>query len=409
MIRPDYHMQNLAARMTPIKFPRSTKQPRSNRTVLSIFGTRPETIKMAPVLKELGSIDGLESRVCVTGQHRDLLDQALGLFGLETDYDLEIMRQNQSLFDTTIQALDGLREVILDAKPDMVLVHGDTTTTLAAALAAFYLKIPVGHVEAGLRSFNKNSPWPEEFNRKTVSSIADLHFAPTARSRHNLIAENVPHEAITVTGNTVIDAVRLIAARRDDFPMLRQKFKDRPLVLVTAHRRENFGKPFERIFETLRQYALQHPHVHLIYPVHPNPSVSRPAREKLADLQNVSLIPPVDYTQMVFLLQHCHFVLTDSGGLQEEAPTFGKPVVVLRETTERPEAIEAGTAVLVGSDPEKIRMVLEALTDPMSATYRRMAQAHNPFGDGRAAERIAWTLRNALVTGVPVATNGRTC
>lgn len=373
----------------------------AGKTVLSIFGTRPEAIKMAPVIQELKNTDGIESRVCVTGQHRDLLDQALGLFDLETDYDLEIMRDNQSLFDTTSQALVGLREVILDAQPDLVLVHGDTTTTMAAALAAFYLKIPVGHVEAGLRSFDKNSPWPEEFNRKTVGMIADLHFAPTARARHNLIAEKTPHQTITVTGNTVIDAVKMIAARRDDFPMLREKFKDRPLVLVTAHRRENFGRPFDRIFETLRRYALQNPNVHLIYPVHPNPNVARPAREKLGDLQNVSLIPPVDYTQMVFLLQNCQFVLTDSGGLQEEAPTFGKPVVVLRDTTERPEAIESGTAVLVGSDPDKITMVLEALTDTNSNAYKRMAQAGNPFGDGRAAERIAGVIRAALAPGQP--------
>lgn len=370
---------------------------RRNKTVLSIFGNRPEAIKMAPVIQELRSITGLSSKICITGQNRELVDQTLELFGLETDYDLEITGENQSPFETTTASLTGLREVLLDAKPDMVLVHGGKTSAMAAALAAFYLRIPIGHVEAGLRSFNKWSPYPDEFNRKSVSMLADLHFAPTTRARQNLIAEKTAHDTIAVTGNTAVDAVQIIDARRDDFPMLRQRFHNRPLILISAHRRENFGRPLERILQSLRRYALQNPGVSLIYLVHPNPNVSRPVRELLGDLRNVSVIPPVDYTQMVFLLRHCQFVITDSGGIQEEAPTFGKPVVVLRELTERPEGIENGTSVLVGSDPDKIMMVMNGLTNKDSDSYKRMSCVANPFGDGRAAERIATRIQRVLI------------
>jgi UDP-N-acetylglucosamine 2-epimerase len=269
-------------------------------------------------------------------------------------------------------------------------------------MAAFYMRIPIGHVEAGLRTFDKGTPFPQEFNRRTVSMLADLHFAPTARARQNLIAEKYRPELIAVTGNTVIDAVRLIDARRDDFPMLRQRFNDRPLILISAQHRENFGRPMARICESIQKFALQNPGVNLIYLVNSNPNVTRPAREFLGELRNVSLIPPVDYTQMIFLMRQCQFIVTDSGGIQEEAPTFGKPVVVLRDLTERPEAIESGNAVLVGSDPEKILMVMAALTDKDSDAYQRMSHGFNPFGDGRAAARIASRVQRALIPGALV-------
>jgi len=373
-----------------------------NKTVLSIFGTRPEAIKMAPVIQELHSVDGIDCKVCVTGQHRELVDQTLNLFGIESDYDLEIEGDGLNLFETTTNALNNLREVLLDAKPDLVLVHGDSTTAMASAMAAFYMRIPIGHVEAGLRTFDKGTPFPQEFNRRTVSMLADLHFAPTARARQNLIAEKYRPELIAVTGNTVIDAVRLIDARRDDFPMLRQRFNDRPLILISAQHRENFGRPMARICESIQKFALQNPGVNLIYLVNSNPNVTRPAREFLGELRNVSLIPPVDYTQMIFLMRQCQFIVTDSGGIQEEAPTFGKPVVVLRDLTERPEAIESGNAVLVGSDPEKILMVMAALTDKDSDAYQRMSHGFNPFGDGRAAARIASRVQRALIPGALV-------
>ena len=370
---------------------------RREKTVLSIFGTRPEAIKMAPVVQELQALAGIGCKVCVTGQHRELVDQTLDLFGIESDYDLEIEGDNHNLFETTTNSLTNLREVLLDAKPDLVLVHGDSTTAMASAMAAFYMRIPVGHIEAGLRTFDKVTPFPEEFNRRTVSMLADLHFAPTARARQNLIAEKKAPDMITVTGNTVVDAVRWIDARREDFPMLRQRFGDRPLILVSAHRRENFGRPMERICETIRTFALQNPGVNLIYLVNSNPNVTRPAREILGELRNVFLIPPVDYTQMIFLMRQCQFIVTDSGGIQEEAPTFGKPVVVLRDLTERPEAIESGNAVLVGSDPEKILMVMAALANKHSEAYERMSHGANPFGDGRAAARIASRVQRVLI------------
>lgn len=366
------------------------------KTVVSVFGTRPEAIKMAPVVHALRTVPGIESKVCVTGQHRDLLDQAMSLFGIVPDHDLKLMKPSQTLFDITGGALGGLREFFDATRPDMVLVHGDTTTSMAAAMAAFYLKIPVGHVEAGLRSFDVNSPWPEEFNRRTIGSLARLHFAPTEKARQNLLAEKVARQNIELTGNTAVDAVNMIAARDDDFPALRNLVGGRRIILVTAHRRENFGDPFSRIFQALRLYALRNPGMMLVYPVHPNPNVAGPAREMLGDLENVALIPPVDYPQLVYLLRHCQFVLTDSGGIQEEAPTFGKPVVVLRENTERPEAVEAGTAVLVGSDPRKILLAMDVLTDEQSGSYRRMSNGGNPFGDGHAARRIASRVAREL-------------
>jgi len=359
------------------------------KTVISVFGTRPEAIKMAPVVHALAETSGIKSKVCVTGQHRDLLDQAMSLFGIAPDFDLKLMKPSQTLFDITGGALGGLREVFDATRPDMVLVHGDTTTSMAAAMAAFYLRIPVGHVEAGLRSFDVHSPWPEEFNRRTIGSLARLHFAPTERARDNLLAEKVDPRNIELTGNTAIDAVQMIAARDEDFPEIRQRWSRRRIVLVTAHRRENFGAPFSRILQALRLYAQRNPGMMLVYPVHPNPNISGPAHAALADLDNVALIPPVNYQELVFLLRHCQFVLTDSGGIQEEAPTFGKPVIVLRENTERPEAVEAGTAVLVGSDPRKILLAMDVLTDESSGSYRQMSSVGNPFGDGNAARRIA--------------------
>ncbi len=367
-----------------------------SKTVISVFGTRPEAIKMAPVVHALGEIPGIDSRVCVTGQHRHLLDQAMGLFGIVPDYDLNLMKPSQTLFDITGGALGGLREVFAATGPDMVLVHGDTTTSMAAAMAAFYLKIPVGHVEAGLRSFDVNSPWPEEFNRRTIGSLAQLHFVPTEKARQNLLAENVRDVNIELTGNTAVDAVQMIASRGDDFPAIRKLAGNRKIVLVTAHRRENFGEPFSRILQALRLYALRNPMMMLVYPVHPNPNITGPAHAALGDLTNVAMIPPVNYQELVFLLRHCQFVLTDSGGIQEEAPTFGKPVIVLRENTERPEAIEAGTAVLVGSDPRKILLAMDVLTDETSGSYRQMSMVGNPFGDGRAAQRIATRVQREL-------------
>lgn len=360
---------------------------------------------MAPVLGELKSLPGIETRTCFTGQDRDMLEQTIGLFGVDTDYDLEIVRENSSLFDTTMESLPAIREVLLDAKPDMVLVHGDTSTALSAALAAYYLRVPVAHVEAGLRSFDKWATWPEEFHRRTIDTIADLHFAPTARARQNLLAEKIPESSVFVTGNTAVDAARAIASRQDDFPMLRQRFNNRPLVLLSVHRRENYGRPMERIFTTVRTWARQNPSCSVIFPVHPNPNVTRSAREILGELRNVSLIPPVDYTQLIFLLRNCRFVMTDSGGLQEEAPCFGKPVVVLRDTTERPESLENGSAVMTGSDPEKIMTVMSALSDDNSDSYRRMAAAGNPFGDGRASQRIAEVIRRTLAPGQGTATD----
>lgn len=376
--------------------PNPKHTPSRCKTVLSVFGSRPEAIKMAPVLSELKALHGIQTRVCFTGQDRDMLEQTLGLFGVDTDYDLEIVRDNSSLFDTTTESLPALREVMLDAKPDMVMVHGDTTTALSAALAAFYLRVPVAHVEAGLRSFDKWSTWPDEFNRRTIDTIADLHFAPTARARQNLLAEKTPDGSIFVTGNTSVDAAHTIAARQDDFPMLRQRFNNRPLVLLSVHRRENFGRPMEKIFTTVRTWARQNPGCSVIFPVHPNPNITRSARDILGELRNVSLIPPVDYTQSIFLLRNCQFVMTDSGGLQEEAPAFGKPVVILRDTTERPESIENGSAIMTGSDPEKIMTVMTALSNAHSDSYRRMAAAGNPFGDGRAAHRIASVVLRSL-------------
>ncbi|NIM40908.1 MAG: UDP-N-acetylglucosamine 2-epimerase (non-hydrolyzing) [Hydrogenophaga sp.] len=373
--------------------------------VLSVFGTRPEAIKMAPVVRALQRVPGIESHVCVTGQHRQMLDQVLTLFDIRPEHDLNIMRPGQDLTDVTSNILLGLREVLRQGRYDLVLVHGDTTTTMAAAMAAFYERVDVGHVEAGLRTGNPLSPWPEEMNRGLVGRLARLHFAPTARAREALLSENVGADDIWVTGNTVIDALQHVAGTLQRTPALREQmaarfpFLDsaRRTVTVTGHRRENFGDGFERICRALRRLS-QRPDIQIVYPVHLNPSVQEPVRRILCDAPNVHLIDPLDYLPFVHLMNRSHLIITDSGGVQEEAPSLGKPVLVMRETTERPEAVEAGTVRLVGTDIERIVAEANRLLDDEIA-YQRMARALNPYGDGKAAERIgqAIALRYGLV------------
>lgn len=372
--------------------------------VLSVFGTRPEAIKMAPLIKELEKYPELfENRVCVTAQHREMLDQVLNLFAITPDHDLDIMKPGQDLFGITSTMLLGLKGVLEKEKPDIVLVHGDTTTTMAATIASFYSRTKVGHVEAGLRTHNKNAPFPEEVNRRVTGAIADLHFAPTAAARENLLREGIPDTAVTVTGNTVVDALLSITEMiRSDVPLQQQLNTDfsfldqsKKLILVTGHRRENFGKGFEEICNALAEIAQINPDVEILYPVHLNPNVQEPVKRILGDgrLSNIHLTEPVDYLPFVYLMNRSHLIITDSGGVQEEAPSLGKPVLVMRETTERPEALKAGTVKLVGTDREKI--VAEAtLLLKDQAAYDRMSKAHNPYGDGRASERIAMALRS---------------
>jgi len=366
---------------------------------LCVFGTRPEAIKMAPLVKALASDSRFESRVCVTGQHREMLDQVLDLFSIEPDHDLNIMKPGQDLTDVTCSILGGLREVLATEKPDIVLVHGDTATTFATSLAAYYQQIPVGHVEAGLRTGNLYSPWPEEANRKLTGALTNLHFAPTDTSRSNLAREGVKEGSIVVTGNTVIDALFDVVAKIDteqglrnelavQFPFLRP---DARLILITGHRRESFGGGFERICEAIARVAKENPDVDLLYPVHLNPNVREPVHRLLGELDNVHLIEPKDYLPFVYLMNRAHIILTDSGGIQEEAPSLGKPVLVMRDTTERPEAVEAGTVKLVGTDADVIvREIQDLLHD--SAAYERMSFAHNPYGDGKACSRILEAL-----------------
>ena len=353
---------------------------------------------MAPVVKALGAADGVLARVCVTGQHREMLDQVLTLFQLTPDYDLAIMKQGQTLGDVTSAVLAGLDGVLTDFAPDIVLVHGDTTTTLAASLAAYYRQIPVGHVEAGLRTGNIYSPWPEEINRKVAGAIAELHFAPTEASAANLRREAVPGSRIHVTGNTVIDALHHVVQLIDTDTVvsagLNERFgltAGRRLILVTGHRRESFGGGFERICEALARLA-ERPDVEIIYPVHLNPNVREPVERLLSGKDNVRLIAPLDYLPFVFLMSRAELIITDSGGVQEEAPSLGKPVLVLRDTTERPEAIDAGTVKLVGTDVDRIVSTAAELLDDTDM-YRSMSRAHNPYGDGLAAARIVNALR----------------
>jgi UDP-N-acetylglucosamine 2-epimerase (non-hydrolysing) len=359
--------------------------------IMTVFGTRPEAVKMAPVIKELERRSGeIVPLVAVTAQHREMLDQVLELFEITPNYDLNIMQANQTLHDITSRALLGLRDVISEAKPDMILVHGDTTTTFVAALAGFYAQVPVGHVEAGLRTQNKYSPFPEEMNRKLTGAIADLHFSPTDTSKTNLLAEGVNQENIFVTGNTVIDA--LLATVHENYtftdPVLNQlDFTNRKVILVTTHRRENLGEPMRNIYLALQQLIEENPDVEIVFPMHKNPHVREVVNSVLGQTERVHLIEPLDYQPFVNLIARSHIILTDSGGVQEEAPSFGKPVLVLRDTTERPEAVEAGTVLLVGTDRDEVyRNASRLLND--STTYSKMANAVNPYGDGLAAKRI---------------------
>jgi UDP-N-acetylglucosamine 2-epimerase (non-hydrolysing) len=369
------------------------------KTVLSIFGTRPEAIKMAPVVKAIEQSNTLKSVLAVTAQHRQMLDQVLNLFELKPDYDLNIMQPNQDLFDITSRTLLGLREVIDDCSPDIILVHGDTTSCFTGALAGFYKNIPIGHVEAGLRTGDLSAPFPEEANRSLVGRIANLHFAPTETAKSNLLIEGVKDDQILVTGNTVIDALLDVQKRlpsynpKDWSPQLpleaieRIENRDSKFILITGHRRENFGQGFIDFCNALSQIANEHPEWLLIYPVHLNPQVQKPVNAILSKHPNILLIDPQDYLPFVWLLDQCDLVITDSGGIQEEAPSLGKPVLVTRKVTERPEAVEAGTVKLVGTDPEVIvRETTRILTD--TAVYNAMSTAHNPYGDGMAAGRI---------------------
>ncbi|WP_460805747.1 non-hydrolyzing UDP-N-acetylglucosamine 2-epimerase [Microbulbifer agarilyticus] len=362
--------------------------------VLLVFGTRPEAIKMAPLVNLLLGDSRFETKVCVTGQHREMLDQVLSLFDIEPDYDLDIMEPNQDLFQVTSCILLGMREVLADCKPDRVFVHGDTTTTLAASLSAYYCKIPVAHVEAGLRTDDIYSPWPEEMNRKITGAIAEYHFAPTTSSRQNLLNESVAEEKITVTGNTIIDALidvvrrietddNLSAELESQFPFLHP---DKKIVLITGHRRENFGTGLENICHAIRELATRDD-VQFVYPVHLNPRVQGPVNQMLSGLDNVHLISPLTYLPFVYLMHRAHLILTDSGGIQEEAPSLGKPVLVMRDITERPEGVRAGTVKLVGTDSAKIVAGVNTLLNDEFA-YEAMSAAVNPYGDGFACEKI---------------------
>lgn len=382
------------------------------KKIMLVFGTRPEAIKMAPLVKEFQKHpDMFQTIVCVTGQHREMLDQVLHIFDIHPDFDLNIMKQGQDLYDVTARVLTGMRDVLHEAQPDVVLVHGDTTTSTAAALAAFYQQIPVGHVEAGLRTHNYLSPWPEEMNRQITGRIASYHFAPTALSRQNLLQENVDDANITVTGNTVIDALYWVVDRIKNDPSLDAELEEvlrragydvnrladgRPLVLITGHRRENFGDGFINMCTAIKQLTERYPNVDFVYPMHLNPNVRRPIHEvfgnDLSNLGNMHFIEPLEYLSFVYLMEKSTIVLTDSGGIQEEAPGLGKPVLVMRDTTERPEALEAGTVKLVGTDREKIINEVSTLLDD-AAAYARMSQAVNPYGDGLACSRIVERLK----------------
>lgn len=372
--------------------------------VLSVFGTRPEAIKMAPVVMALAASPDFESKVCVTAQHREMLDQVLELFQIKPDFDLNIMKSGQTLTGITCAVLRGMEEIFGLWRPDIILVHGDTTTTMAACLAAYYARIHVGHVEAGLRTGDKYAPWPEEINRHIAGVIGDLHFAPTSRARENLLRENVPGQNIYVTGNTVIDALLHVRdfiksdeahakKMREAFPYLED---DKKLILVTGHRRENFGEGFENICRAIAAIA-QRSEVQIIYPVHMNPHVREPVKRILSNISNVYLIDPLDYPSFVYLMSRSHFILTDSGGVQEEAPALGKPVLVMRDCTERPEAVSVGTVRLTGTSYEKILSEAARLMDD-TAAYASMSGAKNPYGDGTAARKIINALNNLQET-----------
>ena len=376
------------------------------KKVMLVFGTRPEAIKMAPLVKEFKNTPQIETLVCVTGQHREMLDQVLHIFDIHPDFDLNIMKQGQDLYDVTSRVLLGMRDILGNVKPDAVFVHGDTTTSMAAALAAFYQQIPVAHVEAGLRTGNIYSPWPEEMNRQITGRIATFNFAPTALSKENLMREHVDERSIVVTGNTVIDALQMVVDRIQNDPLLEKQLseklmvvgydvrrlqKGRRLVLITGHRRENFGEGFIHICEAIRDLSVKYPGVDFVYPMHLNPNVRRPIHEVFSEYQsnsgNMFFIEPLEYLEFVYLMENSYIVLTDSGGIQEEAPGLGKPVLVMRDTTERPEALSAGTVKLVGTDYLKIVNEMSLLLDDESE-YRKMSLAINPYGDGKACKRI---------------------
>ena len=381
------------------------------KTILLVFGTRPEAIKMAPLVKKLQSEpEQFKTVVCVTAQHRQMLDQVLHIFDIVPDYDLDIMKPNQDLYDITSRVLLGMRDVLKEVQPDVVLVHGDTTTSTAAALAAFYQQIPVGHVEAGLRTHNIYSPWPEEMNRQITGRITTHHFAPTPLAKQNLLRENVAENQIIVTGNTVIDALHIVTKRLAEDAELQQSVQGelaefgydvnrlnngKKLVLITGHRRENFGEGFLNICHAIKNLAERYPDTDFVYPVHLNPNVRKPVFEILGDgaEKNIFLIEPLQYLPFVYMMERSYLILTDSGGVQEEAPGLGKPVLVMRNTTERPEAVEAGTVLLVGTDRAKIEQgVIDLMEKP--EVYRKMSEAVNPYGDGLACERISAFLAN---------------
>ena len=364
--------------------------------VLVVFGTRPEAIKLCPLVLELRQHSSdFKTTVCVTAQHREMLDQVLDIFDVRPDYDLDLMRQNQSLAYITSNCLNRIGETIERALPDILLVQGDTTTSFAASLAAYYNKVRVGHVEAGLRTYDKYSPFPEETNRRLTSAIADIHFAPTGTNRDNLLREGIPEDRIVVTGNTVIDALfwvrRKIRANQKPYAELAGIDPGRRMILITGHRRENFGTRFAEICGAFKRLAERHQDISIVYPVHLNPNVRRPVHEILAGVENIRLIEPVDYELFVYLMDRSYFIISDSGGIQEEAPSLGKPVLVTRDTTERPEAVAAGAVKLVGADPQKIVVEAELLLSDRAA-YSRMANVENPYGDGHACRRIAESL-----------------
>lgn len=385
------------------------------KKLLLVFGTRPEAIKMAPLVKVLQKdATNFQTIVCVTGQHREMLDQVLRIFDIHPDYDLNIMKQGQDLYDVTVRVLTGMRDVLRETQPDVVLVHGDTTTSTAAALAAFYRQIPVGHVEAGLRTHNIYSPWPEEMNRQITGRIASYHFAPTMLSKDNLLAEHVNETKITVTGNTVIDALYWVVDKIKNNATLNDELKQallsagydtvrlangKKLVLITGHRRENFGEGFVNICTAIRDLKNKYPEVDFVYPMHLNPNVRKPIHEvfgdDLSNLGNMFFIEPLEYLSFVYLMEKASIVLTDSGGIQEEAPGLGKPVLVMRDTTERPEALSAGTVKLVGTNYDKIVQEVSLLLDDAEA-YETMSKAVNPYGDGLACTRIISFLRKSL-------------
>lgn len=368
--------------------------------ILLSFGTRPEAIKMAPVYHALKRFpDIFETKVCVTAQHREMLDQVLNIFDITPDIDLNLMKPNQDLFDITASILLGMKQVLVENEPDIILVHGDTASTMTSAMAGFYLDIKVGHIEAGLRTHDIYSPFPEEFNRQVTSKITNYHFAPTESSKKNLMEENIHQDNIFVTGNTVIDSLFWVLDRIENdterkkniedflFEDLNFDFKKKKFILITGHRRENFGEGFIAICEAIREVSLKYNNIEFVYPVHLNPNVKKPVDNILSDTPNIHLINPLDYEPFIYLLKHCFFVITDSGGIQEEAPSLGKPVLVMRDVTERPEAVSAGTVRLVGANKENIIKGISSLIDDENA-YKLMSMAHNPYGDGKSSDKI---------------------